>query len=503
MDERAAAALMAEALGQHRRGAWAQAMAAYRRVLAAFPRHFDARHLLGVALRQAGDARAGAAEIGAALDLDPAQPAAWCNLGAACQDLGQPEEALAAYDRALALKPAYPMALANSGNALRRLGRWPEAVARYEAALALQPRYPEALCNLGVALHEQGRHADALDAFDAALALQPGSPEAWCGRGVARQALGELASAAQDYERALDLAPAHAEALANLAGIRVRCGEPEQALDLAERALAARAAYAPAALQRANALRSLGRGSEAAEAYRAARAAGADAAFTTYMLATLGAEPMPAAPPPAYVAALFDQYAARFDAHLQDGLGYDTPRLLAALLGRHAPAPCAIVDAGCGTGLCGPLLRPLATHLAGVDLSRAMLARAAERGVYDELACAELVTWLGAARAGAIVAADVLVYLGDLAPFFAAAARALRDGGLLALSVETARDGSEYTLGPGGRYAHGRDYLEAQAAAHGFEPVELEDAVLRREGSGIVHGTLALLRKAGGAILSG
>ena len=32
-----------------------------------------------------------------------------------------------------------------------------------------------------------------------------------------------------------------------------------------------------------------------------------------------------------------------------------------------------ILDAGCGTGLCGPLLRPLAARLVGVDLSEKMV----------------------------------------------------------------------------------------------------------------------------------
>ena len=44
-----------------------------------------------------------------------------------------------------------------------------------------------------------------------------------------------------------------------------------------------------------------------------------------------------------------------------------------------------VLDAGCGTGLCGPLLAPYARRLIGVDLSEGMLALAKEKHVYDAL----------------------------------------------------------------------------------------------------------------------
>ncbi|HZX28029.1 MAG TPA: tetratricopeptide repeat protein [Telluria sp.] len=494
MEKEQADELLRAALGWHQAGRLAEAMEAYRRVLASWPRHFDAIHLLGAALRQAGRAAEAAEAIEAALGLDAAQPAAWCNLGAARQDLGQPEAALEAYERALRLKPDYPMALANSGNALRKLGRLPEAIERYRAALALQPAYPEALSNLGVALHQSENHDAARRAFEQALALKPSYADAWCGRGAALQQMGAMDEAVASYERALACAPGHAEALLNLATACQRLHRPQEALAYAERALAAQPRNAAAALQKANALRSLERAEDAVQAYRAARGLGADPQLVDYMLAALGSEPAPAAPPAQYVAALFDQYAGHFDRHLQDELAYDTPRLLVAALAPHAGAALTVIDAGCGTGLCGPLLRPFARRLIGVDLAPAMLEQARRRGCYDELACADLVGFLRETRAGLIVAADVLVYLGDLGPLMDAVDAALVPGGLFAFSVE-AGAAEPFALRSSGRYAHGSASLRRLLAEHGLTVLHWESAILRCERGAGVEGMLIVARK--------
>jgi len=76
------------------------------------------------------------------------------------------------------------------------------------------------------------------------------------------------------------------------------------------------------------------------------------------------------------------------------------PQLVAASLIVHPlylTGRAAVLDAGCGTGWCGPLLRSTAGHLVGVDLSPH--ARAGpQRGVYDELHEAELTAFLVSGR---------------------------------------------------------------------------------------------------------
>lgn len=166
-----------------------------------------------------------------------------------------------------------------------------------------------------------------------------------------------------------------------------------------------------------------------------------------------------------YVRATFDSFAASYDGVLAR-IRYRAPEILEAALRPHLPAESglAILDAGCGTGLCGPWLRPLAARLVGLDLSPAMLSRAAARGCYDELFERELTAFLAQTDEtfDLIVFADTLVYFGDLLPVLALVSRVLRPEGVCVFSAERwdAPAEAEFRLNPSGRYAHAPAYLE-------------------------------------------
>jgi predicted TPR repeat methyltransferase len=220
-------------------------------------------------------------------------------------------------------------------------------------------------------------------------------------------------------------------------------------------------------------------------------------ATARYLLASLTGGATPERSPDAYIVEEFDGFAQRFEAQLVGVLGYDVPDKLRVLLAevRGNGAPVDVLDAGCGTGLCGPWLRPLARHLTGVDLSSGMLERARARGLYDTLVCEELTGFLerSAGAFDLVVATDVLIYFGDLRPLFAAATSAVRHGGLLAVSFETCEEG-ERSLRPSGRFAHSASYVRA-AAGTGLETVTSSDTTLRREGKKRTPGQLLVLRR--------
>lgn len=489
-------ALLQQALALHQQGELGRAQALYDDVLRAEPLNFDALHLSGVLARQQGDAERALVLIDGALALDGGRAIAHCNRGVVLQDQGLHEEALASFERALALQPDYAMALSNRGNALRHLGRVEEALASYDAALRLAPYYAEALCNRALALQAMGRHEAALDSFGTALMAKRAYPEALHGAAVSLLALGQPADALEGFERALQLQPEYAEAWCARGALLLRAQQHEEALSSFRDALSVRPRYARAQLGLANTLRAMGRRGEAVAAYQAALACGADADTVGYMLAIMGAEQAPGASPAAYVKALFDQYAGNFDRHLVDVLRYRTPTLLVEALRRHLPpGELDVLDIGCGTGLCGPLLRPLACLLEGVDLSPHMLERARDTGLYDGLYCGDMVGYLRVRPASAdlLVAADVFVYAGDLQPVFAVARLALRGGGRFAFSVEE-HDGTEaFALRPSGRYAHSRSGIEALARGHGFTILDIAPATLRQESGEDMRGLLAVL----------
>jgi predicted TPR repeat methyltransferase len=173
------------------------------------------------------------------------------------------------------------------------------------------------------------------------------------------------------------------------------------------------------------------------------------------------------------------------------------PELLAAAVAAATPDQLMdVLDLGCGTGLCGALLRPMAGTLRGVDLSPAMIAKARERGVYDELEVGDLIESLRRRpkTCDLLTAADVLNYVGDLAPVLDAATLALRPGGLFAFTVEAAASGDRFELVKGTqRYAHARPHVDHVARIYGFEQRSLEPVILRHDAGKPVHGYLAVL----------
>ena len=499
------AALLQQAVSLHQQGRLEQAQALYARVLALEPRQFDALHLSGVIERQRGNPARAVDLIRAALQVDAGQARAHANLGAALQDLGQVDEALDSYETALRLDPRYALAWNNRGNTLRRLGRPLDALDSYERALALQPNYPEAWCHRAIVLNDLGRQLDAAASAEQALTARPGYADALQALGNALQGLERFGEAADAYDRALaKAAPARqAEIWCARGAALKKSGDLMQALNSYEHALRLRPDYAMAAHYRANALRALGRREDAIAAYHRARELGADPTGIAFALAALGEGEPPSSAPANYVKGLFDQYAGHFDQHLVGVLGYRTPALLKELLDAHlgsAPVLASALDLGCGTGLCAPFLRPLAQHLTGVDLSEKMLDKAREGGLYVELACADIVDWLRPRQAewDLVLAADVLVYFGDLMPLFGQAARVLRPGGWFAFSVEAlaSETGTGYAITASNRFAHTPAYVRACAQAAGLTVVEQREAVLRQEHGVDVAGMLFLLRPA-------
>lgn len=326
-----------------------------------------------------------------------------------------------------------------AGVAALEAGRPEEAERRFLASLARVPGRVSTLVNLAATRLQLGRPQEALAAADEALAAQPDDVDAGLHRATALAQLGRLEDALRAFDRLLAIAPHLAAAWSHRGGL----------------------------------LRELGRLEEAAQSFRQALAQGADPALQAYYLAAVGAGSAPTTAPLPYVQTLFDGYAGQFDEHLVKVLGYRAPEVLAAHLGRLSRRRFdSALDLGCGTGLCGPRLQPLANRLTGVDLSGAMLEKAEALGVYGELIRADVVEYLQSTeqRFDLVVAADVFIYIGDLDPVFAGVRRVLDAGGVFCFSAELpADDGDGFALLPSLRYAHPPRHLRALAATHGFE----------------------------------
>jgi predicted TPR repeat methyltransferase len=277
-------------------------------------------------------------------------------------------------------------------------------------------------------------------------------------------------------------------------------GDAAAAADLMAQTIPLVPDWPPAHVLHAQALTALGRNAEAVAVLRHVLALDpSDVLGAGIQLALLGEGEEDAAMSPAYVRALFDAYAERFDTHLVGALDYCGPDLILEALRSLSGAVAAfprVLDLGCGTGLTGAALRPFTHWLGGCDLSPAMVAKADERGIYDDLAVADVVEHLGLLPANDIdllTAADVVTYMGDLAPLFAAAARVLAPGGFFALTAQAGQSG--VVLGADRRYAHGDDHLCARAAEAGLGVASLAPAAMRLDRGKPVPTHVVVLRK--------
>jgi predicted TPR repeat methyltransferase/uncharacterized coiled-coil protein SlyX len=371
----------------------------------------------------------------------------------------------------LDVEPEHVDALSLLGAIEGESGRFDEAVSCLQRAVALRPNHVGALINLTMALSLAARDEEALAAVDRLLELKPGDAQALHVRATLLRRQGRLFDALASLDQCLAADPEQVEVLVD---------RGELLADLSDLGMRRR--------------------DEAVQTLRRAIALGGDEEAIRFSLAAMGAGQVPAAPPEPYVIQLFDRYADRFDKHLLEDLAYRAPEQVAQAVLRAAPPQNAeVLDLGCGTGLCGPFLRPLAGRLVGVDLSSRMLAKAADRALYDELVQADIVAHLAMTLDGVdlIVAADVLVYLGELGPLFFAAQRVLSPGGCFVVTIESHAGDDDYVLRATRRYAHSDAYVRKLAVAAGFSIDALQPCVLRTNNGADVEGRVVTLRRPG------
>jgi predicted TPR repeat methyltransferase/uncharacterized coiled-coil protein SlyX len=379
------------------------------------------------------------------------------------------------------------------------------AAAHCRAILESEPDCVEAINLLGAVEAVRGRFDVAIECLQRAVALQPDHHGSLINLAMALRLSARDAEALTMVERVLEVKPADAQALHLRGSLLRRVGRLFDALASLDQSLAADPEQVDVLVERGELLAGLSdlgmrRREAAVQSLQRAIELGGDEASIRFSLAAMGAGPAPAAPPESFVTRLFDRYADRFDKHLLEELAYRAPELVGEAVQHAAPAPNAeVLDLGCGTGLCGPFLRPLARRLVGVDLSSGMLAKAQERGLYDELVQADIVSHLATTpgRVDLVVAADVLVYLGDLEPLFFAVQRALGPSGCFVFTIES-QDGDEgYVLRATRRYAHADAYLRGVADAAGLAVEALLPCVLRTNGGADVEGRVVTLRRPG------
>lgn len=394
--------------------------------------------------------------------------------------------------RVLAQDDGQPDALHFLGILRHRQGDAQQALALIDRALQRAPENAGIHLNRGNVLYERGRAREAADAYRDALSLDHGAAHAWSNLATALHALGDLPGACDAWQQAVRLAPESAEAWFSLSRTLIEIGDVREGLRANGRAIALQPRQAHGREQVIRALVLLDRRDEAERLYRDWLAEDPDNPVVRHQLAAIGQREAPPRASDAYVETVFDSFAPHFDGKLA-ALGYCAPDRVAQALAarRAADASLHIADLGCGTGLCGPKVRPWAARLVGCDLSTGMLLKAKQRGCYDALFKVELAHFLRHEPQSfdVLLSADTLCYFGGLDAVCAAAGSALRPAGCFVFTVEALDDGrGPWRLLTNGRYAHARTHVVNALRAAGFDALSCEPAVLRQEAGLAVQG---------------
>jgi predicted TPR repeat methyltransferase len=396
----------------------------------------------------------------ALLEAEPENPNILHFFGLLRHQRGHSREGAEWIAKALELAPDYVDAENNLGNIYLQMGQPELAEPRFRSVINLNPEFAAAHGNLGIALKDLRRFQEAIDSLLNAVYLAPEVPLHYQNLGNAYQHLKQYNQAVGMYRESLTREPFNAETYRRLSRTYYLMGEIDQCIDVVKQWLA----FDP------------------------------ENPTALHMYAAYTSSDIPPRASDAFVRETFDGFAASFDGVLKR-LDYKAPFLVRDALERVEldTNTCRLLDAGCGTGLSGALVRPLVKHLVGVDLSPKMLDRARERGVYDELFEAELTAFfLQAASAyHAITCVDTFCYFGDLSEAARAAINALKPEAWFIFTLEKHQESDsdqDFRLNLHGRYSHTEAYARKVLSDAGFRVHGIDNAILRKEGENLVEG---------------
>jgi predicted TPR repeat methyltransferase len=470
--------------------------------------------------------------------LQPENAEFWANYGTALDSAGRWSEATRCLERSLSLSRRQADVWTLLGLVRKKLKDFLGAETAFRVALHLEPKSAATWQCLAVLQTEQREYDDAIRCFEMAQASTEPNAVIEANLGKLYLMMGRVEEACPACDRAFSMDPANvayrelrgkAHFLRDLIG-----GAPvDEAVERYRRCLVPVAGLSDKELLEFafGHLSGFGHAEAAKRVGKKYVDLRPESKTVQYLMHAIDGDASLGRSPADYVVEYFDSFASGFDDKLVRVLGYAVPgklvdaiRQVRAQVGAPAGTPVGVrvgvpvgvndpqqeafakvLDAGCGTGLCGLLLRPMAKSLTGVDLSTKMLEQAAARGVYDELVCEELAGYLNRSEAqfDCIVAADVLIYIGDMRELFEAAKKAIKPGGLFAFSTELlsaelvgteSRAAEGYTILPSGRFAHSPSYVRESGATAGFDECFCSKTTIRLEAGKPATGNLFVFR---------
>lgn len=439
-----------------------QAIEKTNSVIKEYPKSALLMALQGNAYADLGNSIEAIRFLNKSIEIDENYVDAYYNLAHIFQSLDKNQEAIDCYNKTIEIRPNYFAAYNNLGNIYREQRDFEASLDCFKKAIEINPKYADSYNNMGNALTEMGELNAAVDSFKTALEIKPQFAEAYFNMGKAYQDHEKYSDAINCYWGALKINNQYADAHYNLGMIYRELGDFEKAIAQCRTAFS----IDPTNYSEAE-----------------------------HLVSAMLGETTKAAPRK-YVEGLFDTFAESFDDMLVNKLEYNTAKI-AEILKLNIPDNdiTKILDMGCGTGLLAPYLKTYCDHLIGIDVSQKMLKKAEVGNHYTNLIHSDIVDYIRKTKDkfDLFIAADVLVYIGDLDLLFKLIKQSNSSGGWLAFSTEHIET-STYELRSSGRYAHSKSYIDSLCEKYGYAIKDFAVENLRKEKGEFLSGGFYLLK---------
>ena len=419
---------------------------------------------------------------------------AYYNLGLCHMHLHEIEQAAHRFEQALALDPLHHSSHYQLALSLEVSGQWKNASIHYKSCLDLV-EHEAASHGMGRCLMKLCEASDALPYLKTSFTLGGESLELWHNMGMCYLQLSSPALALEAWNKAAKFEK-NIDVIYHIAVCYQQMMRYDDAEMYFKQALCIQADHLDTylnliaiAIERFQVKQALDWIGQALTFYP-------DREDLQYLRGSLTQTTSMRRAPAFYIAQLFDNYAYHYDTHVVKHLHYQLPDLLQTILDRYKPVNgwSSACDLGCGTGLCGKIIKPWAKHMVGVDLSKDMLKIASALEIYDVLIEDDIQAYL--THTGELfdlmTLADVLPYFGEL-DWLSDLHRHICIDGLVILSIEKNTNIENYHLHEHARFMHHPDYT-IQCMKH-FECIETQTITLRRNMNKDVLGQLMVFRR--------
>lgn len=425
--------------------------------------------------------------------------AAYNHLGSLYFLQGKWQDAANAFRQAIRKQADYVDAYYNLGLALKKLKQMQEAKQINELLLELSPRHQGAHFQLGCFCMQEQRFAVALEYFLLIVEDDPAHFESQVNIAHCYLRLGRLNEAISHYLIAQRLHTDDTQVLFNLGVIYFLLAQEQNATDFYLQALQGNPNFFEAHYNLGIIFYKQKKTQEALPHFYHALRLQPGNQTVQHLIHILSKDEKIKESPSEYIRSLFDAYAPHYEAHLLQVLNYILPQHIYSsikLLKDDEYQTWNILDLGCGTGLCGALLKAPGNSLTGIDLSVKMLEIAGKKNIYTELIHLDILSYLEQANTkyDLAIAGDVLGYLGDLTKFFLLLDKVIQTHGFLVFNAEICKQ-QDYVLTMTGRFSYSKDYLDQLIAKHQWQILKYEQIHLRQQEQQMVPAHFYVLQK--------